>query len=111
VFTALFARAIALRRTPAAHKGLMLLGAISFLPPPVARLPSVWLQSLGPLFFFGLPTLLAVAYLLAQRRSGHHVPRAVVAGAALLVASYPLRLWLAGTEAWLGFATWMTRLV
>jgi hypothetical protein len=111
VFACLFAGAIAYRRAPAAHKGLMLLGAINFLPPALARVPSAALTALGPFFFFGLPTALVLAYLLVQWRRGHPVPRPVIAGAALLVGSYPLRLWLAGTDAWLGAAHWMTQLV
>jgi hypothetical protein len=111
VFAGLFAGAIAYRQAPAAHKGLMLLAAVGFLPPALARVPSASLLALGPLFFFGLPTALVLAYLVVQWRRGHPVPRPVIAGAALLVGSYPLRLWLAGTDAWLGAAHWMTRMV
>ena len=75
--------------------------------PFVDRLDDV----LGPLFFFGVPAALALGYLAVQWRRGHRVPRPVLAGAIALIVSYPLRMWLAGTDVWLGFATWMTRVV
>ncbi len=60
VFALLVGAAVYYRRQPAAHKSLMLLTAISLLPPAVARIPVATLQALGPLWFFGLPTALAV---------------------------------------------------
>ena len=48
MFVLLFGGAIHYRRKPAAHKSLMLLTAINFLPPAIARIPILTLQNLGP---------------------------------------------------------------
>lgn len=111
MFVLLFGGAIYYRRRPAAHKSLMLLTAVNFLPPALARIPILTLQSLGPLWFFGFPTLLmAVSLLVDRRRRGHWNP-VFVAGAVLLLASYVVRLAVMGTSAWLRFATWATSFV
>lgn len=99
--------AIYYRRQPANHKRLMLLAVINLLPPALARLP-IPLTALGPLFFFGFPTLLALAALGYDRWRTGTFNRVFVLGAVLLIASYPLRLILAGTAAWMRFAAWLT---
>ena len=57
-FSVLFAAAVYYRKKAANHKRLMLLTAIGFLPPALGRFPIASIQSLGPLFFFGMPTVL-----------------------------------------------------
>ncbi|MDQ3220811.1 MAG: hypothetical protein M3Q26_08715, partial [Acidobacteriota bacterium] len=52
VFAILLAGAVYYRRQPANHKRLILLTILNFLPPAVARIPIVSLQSLGPIWFF-----------------------------------------------------------
>jgi hypothetical protein len=61
MFVLLFVAAIFYRRRPAMHKRLMLLTAVNFLPPALDRIPVASLQALGPLWFFGFPTALALA--------------------------------------------------
>jgi hypothetical protein len=110
MFVIFFAAAIYYRRRPAAHKRLMLLTALNFLPPAVARIPVASLQSLGPLWFFGLPAVLALLCVgLDARRNG--LNRIFLTGTVLLIASYVTRLAIMGTDAWMQFALWLTRYV
>jgi hypothetical protein len=111
VFAILFTAGVACRQRPAAHKGLMLLAAIGFLPPAIARIPVASLQGAGPLWFFGLPTALSFLALVMQARAHGRVNRVVLAGTVLLVGSFVLRLWLMNTGAWLAFAAWATSFV
>ena len=46
MFVILFGAAVYYRRRPAAHKRLMLLTAVNFLPPTIARIPVAALQGL-----------------------------------------------------------------
>lgn len=108
VFVPLFAAAIYRRKRPADHKRLMLLIAISFLPPAVGRIPVDVLLSAGPLFFFGLPTILAVVFLVYDTWRNRKMNKAFLAGALFMIASYPIRILISGTETWLAFATWLT---
>ncbi len=111
LFTIFFAAAIHYRKRPAYHKMLMLLTAINFLPPAIARIPIAPLRALGPLWFFGLPTVLMLACIGLDRwRSGRfNVVFAV--GALLLFASYIARLVLKNNPAWLRAAGWLTSFV
>jgi hypothetical protein len=111
MFTLLFGGAIYYRRKPAAHKRLMLLTALNFLPPAIGRIPIASLQALGPLWFFGVPTVLALLCLGLDARTHHRVNRVFLTGTLLLVGSYVLRLWLMTTGAWMHLATWMTSFV
>ena len=104
--------AIYYRRRPANHKRLMLLAMINFLPPALARLPlPPAILAQGPLFFFGVPTLLTLLALGYDRSRTGTWNRAFVVGAVLLIASYPIRLALSGTDAWMRFATWLVTVV
>jgi len=100
--------AIYWRRRPANHKLLMLLALINLLPPALARVPLPGLTALGPLFFFGVPTLLTLITLGYDRWRTGTFNRVLALGAFLLIASYPVRLMLAGTETWMRFAKWLT---
>ena len=100
--------AIYYRRQPANHKRLMLLAVINLLPPAIARVPIPSLAMLGPLFFFGLPTLLALFAVGYDRWQSGSFNRVFVIGTFLLIASYPVRLMIAGTDAWMRFAQWLT---
>jgi hypothetical protein len=111
MFAVLFGAAIAYRRQPAAHKSLMLLTAISFLPPALARLPIPPLQALGPLWFFGGPTVLAALLVALDARRHGRLNRVFLAGTLLLAASFVGRLVLMTTGPWLRLATWMTGFV
>ena len=111
IFALLFGAAIFYRRKPAAHKRLMLLTAVNFLPPALARIPIASLQSLGPLWFFGVPTVLTLLCLGLDTRRNHHVNAVFAAGTAVLIGSYFARLALMTTGPWLTLAAWLTSFV
>jgi hypothetical protein len=108
MFAILFGAAIYNRRRPANHKRLMLLTVLNFLPPALGRIPVPQLDALGPLFFFGVPAVLAIGLLAYETWQNRRVNTVFLAGAILLIASYPLRMALSTTEAWTSFATWLT---
>ena len=107
VFATLVGAALYLRRTPAAHKRLMLLATIAVLTAAIARLPYV--LPLGPPAFFGLTDLLVVAAMVYDWRTRGRVHPAMLWGGLFLIASQPLRLAVSGTDTWLALATWLTR--
>jgi len=108
VFAGLFGAAIYYRKSPADHKRLMLLTAINFLPPGIARIPFEPFISGGILIFFGIPTVLALGLVAFDTWKNGKLNTVLLVGALFLVASYPLRIMLSGTGAWMTFATWLT---
>jgi hypothetical protein len=108
MFVLLFGGAIYYRKRPAHHKRLMLLTVINFLPPAIARIPIESLQAFGPLFFFGVPTVLIIGLLIYDSWRNRKLDRVFLVGSILLIASYPLRLIMMGTNAWMSFASWIT---
>jgi hypothetical protein len=111
MFAVLFGGAIYYRKRPAEHKRLMLLTAINFLPPAVARIPIVSLQATGPVWFFGFPTALALLCVGWDAWRNERLNRIFLAGTLVLIASYVVRLMLMGTDAWMGIARWLTSFV
>jgi hypothetical protein len=108
MFALLFGGAVYYRRRPAAHKRLMLLTAINFLPPAVARIPIAALQGLGPLWFFGFPTILTLLCVGLDWWRNGKASAVFLSGAILLIASYVVRLAVMGTGPWLLIARWLT---
>jgi len=106
VFAVLVGTGLYFRRTPAAHKRLMLLSTIAILTAAIARLPYV--LPLGPLVFFGLTDIFVVVGMLYDRVSRGRVHPAMLWGGLFLVASQVLRLVISGTAAWLAIAHWLT---
>jgi hypothetical protein len=111
MFAILFGGAVYYRKKPAEHKRLMLLTAVNFAPPAIARIPIAALQALGPIWFFGLPTLLVLFCLTLDTWRNRHLNRIFLAGALLLIASYVVRLALMGTATWMQLAGWLTSFV
>lgn len=111
VFACLVGAGFYFRRRVDVHKRLMLLATISILPAATARLPFAFIQQVGPLAFFGLADLFIVACLIYDLATRGRVHRATVWGGLLIVVSHPLRLLVGNTQAWLAFATWLTRWV
>jgi hypothetical protein len=107
VFSSLVGTGLVLRRSPVAHKRLMLLSIVSVLTAAIARWPYV--LPLGPLAFFGLTDLFVVALALHDRASLGRVHPATLWGGVWLLASQLGRLVISGTAAWLAVATWLTR--
>ena len=111
MFVILFGGAVYFRRRPAAHKALMLLTAVNFLGPAVARIPIAQLQAFGPLWFFGFPGALALLCLGLDTRRHGRVNKIFLTGTLLLLCSYIVRLTLMTTQVWMKFATWATSFV
>jgi len=78
------------------------------LPAGVARWPIHFIETGGPLVFYGLADLFIVPCLIFDIVTRGKPHRATVIGGALIVASHPLRLVIGGTHAWIVFATWLT---
>jgi FtsH-binding integral membrane protein len=108
VFGILVGTAFYFRRKVDTHKRLMLLATIALLPAAVARLPISFIETGGPLVFYGLSDLFIVPCLIYDFVSRGRPHRATVLGGALIVISHPLRLVIGSTHAWLAFATWLT---
>ena len=107
LFALFFGAAIYLRKRPADHKRLMLLTALNFLPPAIGRFPFEAVLSLGPIIFFGVPSLLAITFLIFDRVKTGSINKWFLAGSILLIASYPARLAFSATSAWTDFANWV----
>ncbi|MEO7538638.1 MAG: hypothetical protein ABIV21_01295 [Pyrinomonadaceae bacterium] len=108
MFGIFFGAAIYYRKRPANHKRLMLLTAINFLPPAIARIPVAAITAAGPLFFFGLPALLCIILVTYDTSQNRKFNKVFLIGSLLLIASYPLRLMASGSETWISFMTWVT---
>lgn len=111
MFALLFGAAIYYRKKPAQHKALMLLTAVNFLPPAIARIPIASLQAAGPLWFFGFPTALALLCLGLETWRHGRLNRIFLAGTLVLIASYVVRLMVMPTAAWMQVASWLTGFV
>lgn len=108
VFGVLAGTGLRLRRQSDAHRRFMTLATIGILSPAIARLPFEFIQTWGPLAFFGLQDLLLLACFAYDWRTARRIHWATFVGALLIVVSQPLRLMVAGTDAWLAFAGWLT---
>lgn len=108
MFAILFSAAVYYRKRSADHKRLMLLTMINFLPPAIARFPIPGWMALGPVVFFGIPILLILFAVGYDRLQNGKFNKIFVYGALLLIASFPLRLAIMGTETWMAFANWLT---
>jgi hypothetical protein len=107
LFTGFVSAALLKRRDKEAHKRLMLLAYVSIITAAVARLPG--LLPLGPLVFFGLSFLFAIAGIVYDRLSRGRIHRVYKWGAPIVALSVPLRLALSGTAAWQSFARWLVQ--
>lgn len=103
IFSLLMVGALVNRRNPEVHKRLMLLGAIAFSFPGTLRLliafPAAGLLVIG--------TLLSAAPVY-ERLSHGRIHRIYKWGPPLMLLSFPSRLALAETDAWIRFASWLT---
>jgi hypothetical protein len=108
-FAILVGSAFYFRRKSEIHKRLMLLTFGSLLPAAIARIPLEFIRTGGALAFFGLADLFVLAFIIFDTLKHRKLHPAFGWGFLLLVASQPLRIMLAGTDAWLRFATWLTQ--
>lgn len=104
VFAILVGTALYFRRRMDLHKRLMLLAAVSLLPPAIARIPLQFIATGGPLVFFGLADLCVLACVVFDTVKYRRLHPAFLWGTLLIVASQPLRLLLSSTDVWMRFA-------
>jgi hypothetical protein len=107
-FAILFGAAIYLRKKSADHKRLMLLTSVNFLDPAVARIPVASLQALGPIWFFGVPIVLALIAFIVDSWKNRKLNKIFLFGTLFLIMTFVLRLAVMGTNTWLNFAGWLT---
>jgi hypothetical protein len=93
------------------HKRLMLLAAVNLLAPAIARIPLHFIETGGPLAFFGLTDLCLLACVAYDTIKNRRLHPAFLWGTLLIIVSQPLRLMLSGTDIWLRFATMLVGLV
>ncbi|MGH9969888.1 MAG: hypothetical protein ACREBG_19130 [Pyrinomonadaceae bacterium] len=111
VFAILIGTALYFRRRMQIHKRLMLLAAVNLLTPAIALIPLRFIETGGPLVFFGLTDLCLVACVVFDTVKNRRLHPAFLWGTLLVVASQPLRLMLAGTDTWMRFAASLVALV
>jgi MFS family permease len=105
VFTILVGLGLYYRRRPDAHKRLMLLATLALLPPALARIRI--LNAVGPQAFFGVTVLFIVAVVAYDYRTRRRVHAVSLWGGLFLALSFPGRIALGHTDAWLTFARWL----
>jgi hypothetical protein len=110
VFAILFAAAVYYRKLAATHKRLILLTVINFLPPALGRFPFGLTETYGPLWFYGVPTVITLVILIGDTWKHRKLNNVFLFASIFYIASLWLRLPFSGSKAWLSFATWLTSL-
>ena len=111
VFAILIGAALYFRRRLDVHKRLMLLAALTFLGPAIARIPLNFIADGGPLAFYGLTDLCILAFIAFDTIRHRRLHPAFLWGALFIFVMQPVRILLAGTDAWLQFAAALVSLV
>ena len=111
IFSLLIGLALYFRRKLDVHKRLMLLAAINLLTPAIARIPLDFIIHGGPLVFFGLTDLCLLACVAFDTFKHRRLHPVFLWGTVFVIAMQPLRLLIAGTDAWIGFAAALVGLV
>jgi hypothetical protein len=109
LFALFVSLAVARRRDAQTHKRLMLLATLNLVTAAVARWPGM--LPLGPLGFFGITDLFLVPLVVWDFRTRGRLHPATLWGGLLIIVSQPVRLLVGGTDVWLAFARWATRLL
>ena len=107
VFAILFGAAVYYRKSSPNHKRLMLLTMINFLPPAIARFPGGLTNTIGPLWFYGVPTIITIALIALDAWYNRRINKVFLFAGIFLVASMWIRLPLSSTQGWLSFAQWL----
>ena len=107
VFAILFGAAVYYRKNSPNHKRLMLLTMINFLGAAIARFPGGLTNAYGPLWFYGVPTVITIALIALDTWYNRKVNKVFLFAGIFLVASLWLRLPLSSTDGWLSFAQWL----
>ncbi|MEO5860264.1 MAG: hypothetical protein ABIR33_15105 [Pyrinomonadaceae bacterium] len=108
VFLILFGAALYYRKNSPNHKRLMLLTMINFIPPAVARFPGGLTDNYGPLWFYGVPTVLIIALVAADTWYNRKLNKVFLFAGIFLIVGMWTRLPIMSTPAWLGIAQWLT---
>ncbi|HEX6278759.1 MAG TPA: hypothetical protein VFZ49_01970 [Pyrinomonadaceae bacterium] len=108
VFAILFGAAVYYRKNSPNHKRLMLLTIINFLPPAIARFPGGLTNEYGPLWFYGVPTVITIALIALDTWYNRKLNKVFLFAGMFLIASMWIRLPLMSTGSWLSFASWLT---
>lgn len=108
LFVAFFAGAIYYRKRPAEHKTLMLLTALNFLPPALARIPLIG-ENFGVFGAFAVTDLLAIVCLVWHSKKHGKLNRVFALGVALLIASHPFQVIVGLSESWIQFVSWLVQ--
>jgi hypothetical protein len=111
LFAVLVGLGLYYRRRLEVHKRLMLLVAVNLLGAAVARIPLDFIETGGPLVFFGLVDLFILACVVFDTIRNRRVHPAFLWGTLAIIAFQPFRIFLAATDVWLHFATWLVGLV
>ena len=109
VFAILFGAALYYRKNSPTHKRLMLLTMINFIPPAVARFPGGLTDNYGPLWFYGVPTVLTIAFIALDTWYNRKLNKVFLFAGIFLIVGMWIRLPIMSTPAWLGFAQWLTQ--
>ena len=109
VFGTLVGAALLKRRRAATHKRLMLLATLGIVTPGAARLPLDFIKQGGLPAFFGVMIACVLTVVVIDTVRNRRLHPAFGWGAALLIASVPLRIALAQTAEWQQFAAWLLR--
>jgi len=107
VFAILVGLGLYYRQRPDAHKRLMLLATLALLPPALGRIRI--LNAVGPQAFFGVTVLFIVAVVAYDYSTRRRVHAVSLWGGLFLAVSFPGRIALGHTDAWLTFARWLLR--
>ena len=111
IFAVLVATALHFRRRMDIHKRLMVLASLNLLAPAIARIPLKFIETGGPVVFFGLTDLCVIACVVFDTIKNRRLHPAFAWGALLLIVSQPLRIMLGGTDVWVRFASSLVGLV
>lgn len=104
LFILFFAGAIYYRKKPFEHKSLMLMTAINFAAPAIARIPVV-----SPEYFllwaFGVPCLIAIACLIGLSIRHRRINKVFALAVLLFVVLQPLRISIGLSDWWVQLMT------
>jgi hypothetical protein len=106
MFVLFFAGAIYYRKRPAEHKTLMLMTAINFLPPALARIYFIP-EEYSIACAFGVSSAVAVGCLVWHSVKHGRVNKIFLGAVILFLVVPPARIAFAQTQIWLGFVNWL----
>lgn len=110
LFAVLIGAALYYRKRFDVHKRLMLLAGTAMLPPAIARIPISFITNYGPLAFYGLTDLCIIGFVVFDTIRHRRLHPVFLWGTLLVILFQPLRILVAGTDAWMSFAAVLVRL-